>query len=411
MSKNWKKDTALFLTSQTISLLGTALVQYAILWYITLKTQSGVMMTISIICGFLPTFFMAPFAGVWADRYDRKRLIIISDLMIAMTTMVTAILFWMGYESVWLLFGMSAVRAIGTSIQSPAVSAFLPQFVPEEKLMRVNGINGTLQSVLMLAAPMISGALMTLAPLTTIFMIDVVTALLAVNVMMMLKVPPHAKALEKDKINYFTDLKEGIDYIMHHDYIRRFYVFIAVFHFLITPVAILTPLQVTRTFGSQVWRLTAIEIAFSSGMLLGGILISTWGGFRNRVHSMTLSTIATGALIVALGIVPNFWIYLAIMALAGITLPLFNTPATVLFQEKVDGAFLGRVFGVLSMIFSVMMPLGMLLFGPLADIIAIEWLLIVTGALIFVLGFFLIGSKILVAAGEPKIYPEEDVFE
>ncbi len=242
-------------------------------------------------------------------------------------------------------------------------------------------------------------------------MIDVVTALLAVNVMLLLKVPPHAKALEKGKINYFTDLKEGIDYIMHHDYIRRFYIFIAVFHFLITPVAILTPLQVTRTFGSQVWRLTAIEIAFSSGMLLGGILISTWGGFRNRVHSMTLSTISVGALIVALGVVPNFWVYLAIMAIAGITIPLFNTPATVLFQEKVDSAFLGRVFGVLSMIFSVMMPLGMLLFGPLADIIAIEWLLIVTGALVFVLGFFLIGNKVLVAAGEPKIYPEEDVVE
>ncbi len=74
MSRNWKKDTTLFLSSQTISLFGTMLVQYAITWYITMKTQSGVMMTLSVVAGFLPTFFLAPFAGVWADRFDRKKL-------------------------------------------------------------------------------------------------------------------------------------------------------------------------------------------------------------------------------------------------------------------------------------------------------------------------------------------------
>ncbi|HYH04132.1 MAG TPA: MFS transporter, partial [Bacillota bacterium] len=121
MDKNWNKNIILFITSQTISLFGSSLVQYAITWYITLKTQSGMMMTVAIICGFLPTFFLAPFAGVWADRYNRKVLIILSDTLIALTTLILAVLFWAGYEALWLLFAASALRALGTGIQTPAV--------------------------------------------------------------------------------------------------------------------------------------------------------------------------------------------------------------------------------------------------------------------------------------------------
>ncbi|SFH41065.1 Transmembrane secretion effector [Desulfotomaculum arcticum] len=119
---NWKKNISLFLGSQAISLFGSSLVQLAIMRYITLTTQSGVMMTISIICGFLPTFILSPIAGVWADRYNRKTLIIMSDALIAVSTLILAILFLIGYDALWLLFLMSAIRAIGTGIQVPAVN-------------------------------------------------------------------------------------------------------------------------------------------------------------------------------------------------------------------------------------------------------------------------------------------------
>ncbi|HEX2980121.1 MAG TPA: MFS transporter, partial [Anaerolineaceae bacterium] len=176
MITNWKKNTVLFLTSQTISLFGSFLVQYAITWHITLETQSGVMMTLSIISGFLPTFFLSPFAGVWADRYNRKLLIILSDSLIAVSTLVLAVLFLMGYDSIWLLFAASAVRAVGAGIQSPAVSAFLPGLVPEDQLTRVNGINSSIQALVTLVSPMASGALLAMATIEAIFFIDVVTA-------------------------------------------------------------------------------------------------------------------------------------------------------------------------------------------------------------------------------------------
>jgi MFS transporter, DHA3 family, macrolide efflux protein len=401
---HWKRNTILFLGSQTISLFGSALVQYAIMWYITLNTQSGVMMTISIICGFVPTFFLSPFAGVWADRYNRKMLIILSDSLIAISTLVLAILFLMGYEALWLLFLMSAIRAIGTGIQGPAVGAILPQLVPEDKLTKVNGTNGSIQALIMLVAPMASAALLTMASMEAIFFIDVVTAAIAIFILLtFLHIPIHAKAAEKQTTSYFTDLKQGFIYIQNHAFVKKFFVFFAFFFVLAAPVAFLTPLQVTRSFGDDVWRLTAIEITFSIGMMLGGAIMASWGGFKNKIHTMTLAALVMGACTFALGIVPNFWIYIVFMGIVGVAMPIFNTPSTVLLQEKVEGDYLGRVFGVLGMISTSMMPLGMLIFGPISDIIDIEWLLIGTGLLMFIQGFFLVGSKVLLEAGKPVV--------
>ncbi|MCR6544037.1 MFS transporter [Dehalobacterium formicoaceticum] len=403
MNNNWIKNTILFLGSQTISLFGSSLVQYAILWHITLTTQSGMMMTISILCGFLPTLFISPFAGVWADRYNRKFLIILADSMIASFTLILAILYLLGYEALWLLFVISAIRSFGSGVQSPAVGAFLPQIVPEDKLMKVNATNGSIQSLIMLASPMLGGALLTVAPIETIFFIDVITAAIAITTLFFfLHVPAHAKAREKQEFSYFTDMKEGVAYIKGHDYVRHFFWFCAIFFFLAAPVAFLTPLQVTRSFGADVWRLTAIEIAFALGMMLGGIIIAYWGGFKNKIHTMTLSCLCLGFFTIALGIVPYFPVYLLIMGLSGLVMPFFNTPSTVLLQEKVEEDFLGRVFGVLTMIASSTMPLGMLFFGPLSDMIKIEWILIVTGFLMFIQGFFLLGNHVLLEAGKAK---------
>lgn len=187
-----------FLTSQTISLFGSMLVQYVITWYITLKTQSATMMTISIVCGFLPTFFLSPFAGVWADRYNRKLLIMLSDSAIAIATLILAILFFMGYDAVWLLFVVSAIRALGSGIQTPAVGAFLPQLVPEDQLTKVNATNGTIQSLITLLSPVLSGALLTMAGIEIIFLIDVFTAAIAVSILQLcLHIPPHPKAVSR----------------------------------------------------------------------------------------------------------------------------------------------------------------------------------------------------------------------
>lgn len=402
MQANWQKNTILFIASQTVSLFGSTLVQHAITWYITLRTQSGMMMTIAIICGFLPTFLLSPFAGVWADRYHRKWLIILSDSLIAVATFILAILFWMGRDGLWLIFIASAIRAFGSGVQTPAISAFLPQLAPPDKLTKVNAVNSSIQSLVMLIAPMVSAALLTLAEIETIFMIDVVTAALAVSLLLLfLHVPAHTKALAEQTGGYFEDLREGILYIKNHDYVKAFFLFNIFFFILIAPVAFLTPLQVARSFGDDVWRLSAIEVAFSIGMMLGGIIMAYWGGFKNKLHTMILSLVVNGVAILCLGLIPDFWIYLAFMTLIGLVIPVFNTPATVLLQQKVEESFLGRVFGVMGMIATSMMPLGMLIFGPVADFVKIEWLLMGTGLLLVMQSLLMLGNKALVEAGKP----------
>lgn len=194
-------------------------------------------------------------------------------------------------------------------------------------------------------------------------------------------------------------MRDGFRYIINHQYVRLFFLFCGFFFVLVAPVAFLTPLQVSRSFGNDVWRLTAIEVTFSVGMMAGGIIMAYWGGFRNKIVTMVMACIIMGAGTVALGIIPIFWLYNVIMAVVGMAMPMMNTPSTVLLQQKVEEEYLGRVFGVLTMISSSMMPIGMLVFGPLSDYVKIEWMLIGTGISMIVLTIFMLGSKPLIEIG------------
>ncbi|MFZ4617142.1 MAG: MFS transporter [Rectinemataceae bacterium] len=400
--RDWKRDFALFVASQTLSLLGSSLVQYAIVWYITLQTRSGLMMTLVTLVAFLPAFFLSPFAGVWADRHDRKKIIMLADGGIALVTLAMALVFMTGHREIWLLLVASALRAVGQAMQGPAVGAFLPQIVPQDRLLRANGITGSMQSAILIVSPMASGALLSLAPIEVIFFIDVVTATLAITVLLFfLRVEPRRESPEKQATSYFTDMALGFRYIRDHRYLVGFFSYLGILLFLIVPAAFLTPLQVARTFGSDVWRLTAIEIVFSSGMLAGGLLISVFGGFKNRMRTMIASNIVMAACTIALGLAPWFWLYLAAMGVFGLMMPYFNSPSATMIQEHVEQDFLGRVFSVFSMIQTSIMPLGMLAFGPLADIVRIEWLLLATGAFLMIHAFVALGRKRLMEIGEP----------
>lgn len=213
----WLKNIILFLSSQTISLFGSSLVQYAILWHITLKTESGLMMTLYIICGFIPTFILSPVAGVWADRYNRKLLIILADGLIAFATLILAILFFIGFNAIWLLFVIAAIRAFGTGVQMPAIGAILPQIVPKDKLTKVNGINGSIQAIILFLSPMVSTVLLSFTSIEMIFFIDVITAAIAIStILFFLKVKTHKKAKEIQTTSYFADFKLGLHYVTQH---------------------------------------------------------------------------------------------------------------------------------------------------------------------------------------------------
>jgi len=384
----WKKKTALFLSSQSLSMFGSMLVQYAIIWHVTLTTQSGSMLTVATLVGFLPQLVISLFAGVWADRHNRKFLIIAADALTAVSTLALAFFFLFGYQEIWLIFVVSGIRSIGAGIQGPAVNALLPQIVPGEKLMKVNSINSTIQPFIMIITPVLSGALLSLARLELIFFIDVLTAALAIGLLTLLRVPPQPKADVQPK-GYFDDLRAGLEYIGKNRAIKALFTYFAFTFFLVTPAAFLTPLLVARTFGEEVWRLTANEVTFFAGSIFGGILMTFWGGFSNRFRTIGLGSVVWAVVFVGLGLTQNFTLYLIFMVLAGIPMPFFNASAVTLLQEMVKPEMHGRVFGVQGLIGSAVMPLGMLVFGPIADATSVQIILVVCSALMAIPGIWI----------------------
>ncbi len=369
---------AKFLTAQMISLLGSSLVQYAIIWHITLSTSSGRMLTISTLCGFLPQILISLIAGAWIDRYDRKKLIMAADAAIAVSTLFLAVAFLAGYRFNWALFTVLAIRSAGTGIQSPAVNAIIPQIVPQEKLLKINGINSTLSSLMMFLSPAVSGAIMTIASLEVTLFIDVITAIIGISITAAIYIRPYERT-EKSEGSSLKEIRKGFSYLKENRFIKRLLVYQLLILFLISPSAFLTPLMVSRTFGLEVWRLTASEMTYSLGMVLGGLLIASWGGFRKKINTTMLAGAVYGLLMIGLGNAPGFLCYLMCNTLIGITAPCYNGPITVTIQEKVEPHMQGRVFSFMQIATSCALPLGMVFFGPLADLISVQMLLSAAG--------------------------------
>ncbi|MCR2765100.1 MFS transporter [Microbacterium sp. zg.B48] len=404
---HWLRRVLLFLSGQTISLLGSMLVQYAVFWYLTITYQSGVIMMLAALFGFLPQAVVSVFGGVWADRHNRKLLIIVADASIAATTLGLALIMLTGYDAVWLIFLTMAIRSAGAGIQMPAVSALIPQITPTRHLMRVNGINGSIQSAMALLAPAAAGVIFawssasngaTAGSLVPIFFIDVVTAAIGIGLLALVPVSAVRRAGDV-KTGYFADLVDGVRYVAHHAFVRWVLVLFAIIFVLIVAPSNLTPLMLVRSFdaGEQqnVVNLAVLEIAFSVGMVLGGIVVAALFAKRSRIGMIVVASLVFGVLSIGMGLSPNVWLFFGFMFLLGLSVPFFSTPSTTLLQETVEPERQGRVFGFLGIVMALAMPLGMVVFGPLADVVPIELLLIASGVLTFVV----VGAAVWLPAG------------
>jgi DHA3 family macrolide efflux protein-like MFS transporter len=399
----WRRDVGIFLTGQTVSLFGSMLVQYAVMWHLTLQTKSGGIMALYAIFGFLPQAILSIFGGVWADRLDRKRLIIGADATIAVVTLALAMLMMAGATDLWLIFVAIAIRSAGAGIQMPAVAALLPQIVPTDKLMRINGINGTIQSTMMLVAPAAAAAVYASMSIVAVFYIDVITAVIGIGLLLLVTVPRLVRT-DAGRLGYFDDLVGGVRYVLTHAFVRWILVLYAVVFLLIVAPSFLTPLMIVRTFGDEVWKLTANELAFSIGMVLGGAAVAAWAGTWNRVRMILGSTLVFGVLSVGLGLSTNLWVFFGFMFLLGLSVPAFSTPSYTVLQETVEPEMQGRVFGFVGIVMALSMPIGMAVFGPLADRFSVESLLIWAGvALLVVVALALVvpgGRRAVRAANE-----------
>ncbi len=421
-AQRWKGISGAFLGGQAISVLGSGLVQFAIIWFVTMRANSGTALMIITLTSFIPQLVVAPFAGVWADRHDRRWLIIFADSGIALVTLATAILFFFGYDHVWLMYIAAAVRSLGGGIQSPAIKAFIPQIIPQGELVRINGLFSTIENVVLLLSPVLGGALITLFPIWIVFMVDVMTAAIAVSIMMGLPVPHHRtgqvttatgrrpklkegevwgfpsqeelESMEEDLETEDLSLphepvirqfRRGFAYVGTNPVIRNLMVVYALFMILLSPIATLFPLYIRRHFDAQVWRVSAAQTAVFTGMAVGGLAVSLKGQFKSKLNTIRMAgfLVAAGTLGLSLfGLVdsPLFGLFIALAFGLGVIVPFYTTAITTFFQEQVERAYHGRVFSLLYMIGSAAIPLGSALFGPLADLFPIAYLLLFTSA-------------------------------
>jgi len=407
--KTWKKKTVLFLVSQAVTLFGSTVVQMAVIWFVTKQTSLGKWVAIFTICSYLPQFLISFAGGVWADRYDRKRVIIGADAVIALVTLGMFLLVPYAVALVhpnmllYALLVMFVVRSFGAGIQTPAVNAVLPSLVPATELMRFNGINATLQAVMQFASPAVAGVLLSYSSIRYTLLVDVVTAVIGIGMCLFVAIPQIALDGKQNAVpgtdasnathTFFIDMKYGLCYVASSPLIARVLIVYGIFIFLTVPAGFLAQLYVNRTYGAAYWYMTAVELVGFFGMTGGGILMSTWGGFKNRQKTFAAGLALFGVLAVGMGFSSNFILYLGCMLLYGIALTITQTAATTLIQENAEASMQGRVFGLLSSAYALFLPIGMAVFGPLADAMSMKIIMITSGSILVLLGGTVYVSK------------------
>ena len=392
----WKKKGVAFITSQAISLFGSSIVQMAIVWYVTMQTSSGIWLTILTLSSFLPQMIISPFAGVWADRYNKKKTIIFADILIAVSTLILAIFLKtnnLANTSLIAIVVVSIIRSIGTGIQTPTVNSMIPLLVPEDKLMKFNGVNSSIQSIIQFASPLVAGGILVLDSISKILFIDVITAVIGVGILSFVKIEQkYSQKIEK-KESTLNDIKEGIKFSTSDKLIGKLLLIYGIFIFLSVPSSFMSSLIITRNFGQDYMYLSICETIGFVGMFLGGLLLGTWGGFKNRNKTLTLGIILYSVFAIALGLVTQYWMFVVIIFLISFSIPIIQTTTMTMLQEKVQIEMQGRIFSLLNAIFSGLMPLGMILFGVLADIVSINYLIIPAGAVLLLIGIGIPLSK------------------
>ena len=393
---NWKRKTLLFLASQCITLFGSMIVQMSIIWYVTLKTSSGGWVAAFTICSYLPQFLISFFAGVWADRYNRKKLIVLADGVITIATLIMFLVMPMISSDFVLLSALlviSIIRSIGAGVQTPAVNAVIPHLVPAEYLMKYNGINATIQSIVQFIAPAVAGTVLSIGTFRSTLFIDIVTALIGIGLLSCVLLPK--QEVSNENISVFSEIKAGIHYSFSDKMIGKILIVYGLFILLSVPAGFMSALLVSRVYGDVYWYLTAVELVGFAGMALGGVLMGMWGGFKSRFKTFAFGLLILSIMTIGMGITPYFVLYLAMMFVYSIALTIIQTATTTIIQENAQESMIGRVFGLMGAMYSGFLPVGMAVFGPLADVLPLQWVMVGSGiALVLVTVYLQVKSKV-----------------
>jgi DHA3 family macrolide efflux protein-like MFS transporter len=369
-------------SSQAASLFGSAVVQFALAWYLARETGSALVLSTALIVATVPNIVLGPFIGPFVDRWSRKQIMIFSDLLTAVLTAVLVVLFATGSIQVWHIYLIMAGRAIGDTFQNPALMASIPMLVPEKQLVRANGFFQMLQSAIKIVAPIAGAFFMELYSMHNVLMIDIVTAAIAIVCLLPLVIPRPPRTTLATKSGYFADMKQGFHYIWARPGLAMLIGMMALLVFFTAAPASLLPILVQDHLGGDVLKLGWIGTASGIGGIAGGLLLGAWGGFKKRIHTTILGLAIMIPCSVGVGLTSISYFYTTVIAMIfmGVGMAFSSAPLAAIQNAVIARDMQGRVFSLFNSVVILMMPLGLLVGAPVAETFGIRWLYFIASA-------------------------------
>ncbi len=389
--RNWKTRFFTIFGGQALSLFGSSLVQFALVWYLTQQTGSATILATATLVAMLPQVLLGPFVGALIDRWNRRIVMVVADGAIALATLALAGLFLFDLVEVWHIYAILLIRSVGGAFHWPAMSASTSMMVPQEHLARVAGLQQTLHGLVSIVAPPTGAVLISLLPTQGVLMIDVLTALMAILPLLFIAIPqPTREQNEKGEhpTSYWQDVRDGFAYVAAWPGLMAILLMAVFINFLLTPAGSLMPLLVTKHFGLGALEFGLTDSLFGVGMIGGGILLGVWGGFKKRIVTSMLGIIGLGIGVMTTGLAPAnmFWMALVGMSVMGFMNPITNGPLHAVIQATVKPEMQGRVMSLVGSAATAMTPLSLAVAGPVSDLIGIRTWYLFGGAACLLMG-------------------------
>lgn len=381
LSSPWRlRFWAIFL-GQSLSLLGSSLTQFVLLWWITDTTGSVGALASAGTAALLPQALLSPLGGACADRYSRRWLMLGADAVCALSMLVIIALFASGAVAVWHLYVLLAVRSAMQAFQLPAAAASVATLVPRSFLPRAAALNQTLSGLTMVAAAPLGALVIGVLPLEWALSIDVATAVLAIVPLLLFGVPAVVRQAPVGSTSITRDLRDGVVYVWGTPGLRSLYAVLAVVVLVIMPAFTLLPLLVKVHFQGGAAQVALLEGLSGAGMVAGGLLMTALAPRRQLPWVFGGFALACGCVGAAAALPADLYAVAAVCwALNGLAFVAGNAPLVALLQLVVPHALQGRVLSLLGAITNLAAPIGLALATPLGHAVGVRWLLVLVGA-------------------------------
>jgi DHA3 family macrolide efflux protein-like MFS transporter len=372
--QRWKARFFTIWGGQAVSIVGSQLVQFALIWYLTIDTGSATVLATASMAGTLPQVLLGPFVGTLVDRWNRRRIMLLADSTVASFTILLAVLFALNDVAVWQIYLVIFVRSLAGSFHGNAMSASTSLMVPVEHLTRIQGLNQMLNGGLNVVSAPLGALLLGILPLQGVLLIDGGTALLAILPLCFIKVPQPerlamAKGLEGAQATIWQDFRAGFRYFLGWPGLLLVGLMTIGINFTVIPAYSLLPLMVKEYFGGNVIQLSWVESAMGIGIIAGGAILGIWGGFERKMLTSMLGLMGMGIGTLMMAIAPPSALLMAVAAAlcVGIMTPITMGPFYAVIQSAVEPEMQARIITLLSSVGGGMAPIGLMIAGPVAD--------------------------------------------